>query len=192
MINLNFQKIDLYLNIKKLFLKENIKKIIIISGLIGIGLIFISNMVNSKKASKEENIEITSSASDYIKNLEANIQNIVSSISGAGESKVLITLENSLQNVYATEQKKNNEAIEDKENENTSKKKETSDLETKYIKIKDENGAEKALSVTQIQPTVKGVVIVCNGGDNPVVQKKIIDAVKTALNITSKRVYVTK
>ena len=191
-INLNFQKIDLYLNIKKLFLKENIKKIIIISGLIGIGLIFISNMVNSKKASKEENIEITSSASDYIKNLEANIQNIVSSISGAGESKVLITLENSLQNVYATEQKKNNEAIEDKENENTSKKKETSDLETKYIKIKDENGAEKALSVTQIQPTVKGVVIVCNGGDNPVVQKKIIDAVKTALNITSKRVYVTK
>ena len=149
-------------------------------------------MVNSKKASKEENIEITSSASDYIKNLEANIQNIVSSISGAGESKVLITLENSLQNVYATEQKKNNEAIEDKENENTSKKKETSDLETKYIKIKDENGAEKALSVTQIQPTVKGVVIVCNGGDNPVVQKKIIDAVKTALNITSKRVYVTK
>lgn len=192
MINLNFQKIDLYLNIKKLFLKENIKKIIIISGLIGIGLIFISNMVNSKKASKEENIEITSSASDYIKNLEANIQNIVSSISGAGESKVLITLENSLQNVYATEQKKNNEAIEDKENENTSKKKETSDLETKYIKIKDENGAEKALSVTQIQPTVKGVVIVCKGGDNPVVQKKIIDAVKTALNITSKRVYVTK
>ena len=65
-------------------------------------------------------------------------------------------------------------------------------METKYIKIKDENGAEKALSVTQIQPTVKGVVIVCNGGDNPVVQKKIIDAVKTALNITSKRVYVTK
>lgn len=180
------------MNLKKLFLKENTKKIIIISGLIGIGLIFISNIISPKHSVKKENKEVQISAAEYVKTLEENIKTIVSSISGAGESKVLITLESSLQNIYATEQKKNNEAIEDRENDFISKKRETNDLETKYIKIKDENGAEKALSVTQIQPTVKGVVIVCSGGDNPVVQQKIINAVKTALNITSKRVYVTK
>lgn len=181
-----------YKKIKKLFLGEYSKKIIIISGLIGIGLIFISNMLSTKDSPKKENKEKQISVNEYVETLEENIKSLVSSISGAGKSKVLITLESSSKNVYATEQKKNSEAVEDRENESISKKRETNDFETKYIKIKDENGAEKPLAVTEIQPTIKGVVIVCDGGDNPVVQEKIINAVKTALNITSKRVYVTK
>lgn len=191
---MNFDFNKFHKNINKLFLKENIKKLIIISGLVSIGLIFISNLLGSKpsKTSNVENKDVQLSSSEYIKSLEENIKSIVSSIDGAGESKVLITLESSVQNIYATEQKKNNEATEDRENDTISKIKQTNDLETRYIKVKDENGAEKALSLTQIQPTIKGVVIVCNGGNNPVIKEKIINAVKTALNITSKRVYVTK
>ena len=181
-------------NIRKLFLKENIKKLIIISGLISIGLIFISNLLGTKpsKGKKMENKDVQLSSGEYVRGLEENIKSIVSSIDGAGESKVLITLESSVQNIYAIEQKKNNEATEDRENDAVSKKKQTNDLETRYIKIKDENGAERALSLTQIQPTIKGVVIVCSGGNNPIIKEKITNAVKTALNITSKRVYVTK
>lgn len=181
-----------YDKIKNFILGENAKKIIVISGLIGIGLIFISNMLTNKDSPKKENQETQISANDYVKTLEDNIKSLISAIDGAGKSKVLITLESSSQNIYATEQKKNSEAVEDRENETISKKRESSDFETKYIKIKDENGAEKPISVTQIQPTIKGVVVVCDGGDNPAVQEKIINAVKTALNITSKRVYVTK
>lgn len=191
---MNFDFNKFHKSINKLFLKENIKKLIIISGLVSIGLIFISNLLGSKpsKTSNVENKDVQLSSSEYVKSLEENIKSIVSSIDGAGESKVLITLESSVQNIYATEQKKNNEATEDRENDTISKIKQTNDLETRYIKVKDENGAEKALSLTQIQPTIKGVVIVCNGGNNPVIKEKIINAVKTALNITSKRVYVTK
>ena len=72
------------------------------------------------------------------------------------------------------------------------KLKESDDFEIKYLKIIDANGAEQALSVTELQPSVKGVVVVCEGGDNKEVQEKVRDAVKTALNITSKRVFVTK
>ena len=73
-----------------------------------------------------------------------------------------------------------------------SKKQESNEVETKYITIKDSDGTEKALSVMQIQPTVKGVVVICSGGDNIDVKNKVTEAVKTALNITSKRVFVTK
>lgn len=38
----------------------------------------------------------------------------------------------------------------------------------------------------------EGVVVVCEGGDLPQVQQRIIEAVTTALNISSKRVCVTK
>ena len=39
---------------------------------------------------------------------------------------------------------------------------------------------------------VKGVVVVCQGGDNAAVSQRIVDAITTALNISSKRVCVTK
>ena len=117
---------------------------------------------------------------------------MVSSIKGVGNTKVLVTLENSEETVYATEEKKNKEATEDKTDGQLSKKRESDDCEKKYITIKDADGTERALSVTQIQPTVKGVVVVCDGGDIPEVQQRVTEAIKTALNITSKRVYVTK
>lgn len=47
---------------------------------------------------------------------------MVSSIKGAGNTKVLVTLENTEETVYATEEKKNKEATEDKTDGQLSKK----------------------------------------------------------------------
>lgn len=192
-IELEKEKIIILKNkVKNIFSNDKYKKIIIFAGLLGIALIFVSSFFKSDVKNTKNLTTVQVNTDDYARQLEDNLKNIVCAITGAGEAKVLVTLESSTQTVYATEQKKNKEATEDKSGEETSKRRESDDSETKYIKIKDENGAEKALSVTQLQPTVKGVVVVCKGGDNPKVQKKVIDAVKTALNITSKRVFVTK
>lgn len=51
------------------------------------------------------------------------------------------------------------------------------------------NGDTKTKS---IEPTVRGVAVVCDGGENPVTKEKIIDVVTKALNISSSRVSVTK
>ena len=63
-------------------------------------------------------------------------------------------MESSSQNVYATEQKKNSEAVEDRENESVSKKRQTNDFETKYIKIKDERGNEVILNIKEMLKAV--------------------------------------
>lgn len=176
--------------LKQILEKENYRKIIIIFGFLGVALIFFSGAIkenfNKRTEAKQE-----STPESYTKQLEADLNDIVSNISGAGQSKILVTLESGMENVYATEQRKNKEATEDKQDGQTSKKKETDDLETKYITIKDSDGSEKALSVMQIHPTIKGVVVVCAGGKNPDVKEKIINAVKTALNISAKKVFVT-
>ena len=44
----------------------------------------------------------------------------------------------------------------------------------------------------RIEPTVRGVVIVCDGGDDPVVEARVISAVTRSLSISSDRVCVTK
>ena len=181
--------------IHEFLLKDKSKKIIICIGILGIALIFISELFktnNAKKVTASTSATASSSTYEYVAQLENNLKELISSIKGAGNTRVMVTLENSEETVYATEEKKNKEATEDKSDGQLSKKRESDDCEKKYITVRDADGTERALSVTQIQPTVKGVVVVCDGGNIPEVQQKITDAIKTALNITSKRVYVTK
>lgn len=174
------------------FLKDKFRKIIIFTGVLGVVLIFLSSFFKTGDAKKIKAVSSNSSTQEYVTQLENSLKDMVSSIKGAGNTRVLVTLENSEETVYATEEKKNKEATEDKTDGQLSKKRESDDCEKRYITIRDANGTEQALAVTQIQPTVKGVVVVCDGGDIPEVQQKISEAIKTALNITAKRVYVTK
>ncbi len=176
-----------------IFSNDKYRKIVIYLGMGGILLIFMSNLFK-KDESKVINMKVDEkiSAERYINNLQQSLESIVSSIKGAGKCKVLVTLENGSETIYATEEKKNKEASEDKSGGETTRKKESDDCEKKYITIKDSEGSEHALAVTEIQPKIKGVIIVCPGGDDPQVQQRVVNAVTTALDITSKRVCVTK
>jgi len=55
-----------------------------------------------------------------------------------------------------------------------------------------EFGRREALVLTRRPPRVQGVVIVCEGADNILVQEKLISVVTTALGIPSTRVSVVK
>lgn len=43
-----------------------------------------------------------------------------------------------------------------------------------------------------IEPTVRGVVIVCDGGDDPVVVSRVLSAVTRSLSVSSDKVCITK
>ena len=43
-----------------------------------------------------------------------------------------------------------------------------------------------------IEPKVRGVVVVCDGGDDPIVTSRVMDAVTKVLNIRSDKVCITK
>jgi hypothetical protein len=183
-------------NFSKFFYKflshEKNKNLILILGVIGVSLIFVSNFFTAKDSNPKKAPEVKSNSDMYSERMEKSLESIVSNIKGAGNAKVLVTLENSVETVYATEEKKNKEAAEDKTDGQTTRKKESDDCEKKYITVKDSEGTEHALAVTEIQPKIKGVIVVCQGGDNPMVQQRIINAVTAALSVPSNKVYVTK
>ncbi|MBW7573467.1 stage III sporulation protein AG [Caproiciproducens faecalis] len=170
------------------------RKIIIVAGLVGIAFIFLSSYLNNYHTDNTKTVssQPTVTAEQYAEELETSLTDLVTRIQGAGAAKVLVTLERSTQYVYATEEKKSNQTTEDKSDGSTTKNEANDNTETTYILVKDADGAQKALAVTEVQPIIKGVVVVCDGGDNPVVQQDIISAVTTALDITSVRVCVIK
>ena len=171
------------------FLKgEKGTKIIVAVGLVGMGLILASNFWTPK--SDKQVAAAKASAEEFVAKTEAKLAALVGSIEGAGACQVMVTLENGVEYVYATQDKINTNRVEDT-NGDSNKVSQKDDSEKSIIVVDTDQGRQ-GLLVTEIQPTVKGVVVVCQGGDNAAVSQRIVDAITTALNISSKRVCVTK
>ena len=98
-----------------------------------------------------------------------------------------MTLESGVEYVYAKEQRENSDYKE----EGGEKVSKSADTQENIILIDGSNG-KTGLLLTEIQPQVKGVVVVCSGGDTAAVCERATQAVVAALNISSRRVCVTK
>lgn len=186
------------MDIKKLFSQVFSKdskwtKAVIFAGFIGIALILLSSLLPKTSGNQGSNSEqcATTSSEEYLKQLEEKVQTLVEKISGVGNSNVMITLENGVENVYANSEKKSTDNTTDSSSSGTSKATDKNNTEQNVVVVDGKDG-KQALVVTQKEPTVKGVVVVCDGGDNLTVVQDVIDAVTTALRITSNRVTVVK
>ena len=160
-------------------------KVLMFLGIGGMVIILLSSLFSGKQVSTAPTESITCSAEDYKAELEANVCEIVSRISGDRNPTVVITLESGIRYSYAD--------LSETDTENSSGSQNSESRESKkqsYITVKSADGGEQALVVTEIMPEIRGVAIVCNKGDTSDISEKIKNAVTAALNITSKRVYI--
>ncbi len=164
-----FEKLKKY----NLFIK---KYYILILFLIGILIIFLSSNIKEKPTTQETFNDVK-----YINSLEEKITKVVSVIEGAGECLVVINHNSSTESVYVKDYKKTYD--------NDSDKSKTKSEDT-IITMKDKNGNEYALVTKQLMPTVSGVTIVCDGGNDIKVKNSIISAVSTLLGIGTNNVCV--
>lgn len=171
--------------LNKYLTKLRSPKILVIIGMAGIILIALSSFLggNTEKEIKSPDNEFT--AEEYCSKLETDINNMVSSITGSKNVTTVVTLESGIRYSYA-------DTREEISSDKTEKESQISDSELKegYITVKTADGGEQALLVTTQMPEIRGVAIVCEGGDNEIINQKILNTVTAALNITSKRVYI--
>lgn len=156
--------------------REKLVKLILPIGILGMLLILLSDLPSggSKKPSETENFDTAA----YRRDAESRLSDILSGIDGVGEVEIMLTLSGDECYDYAQEYKRSStENAEQGEN--------------KYVLI-DSGGKKEALVRTVDNPTVSGVVIVCEGGDNSKVCERVYRAVSTAFDIPTNKIYVTK
>ena len=149
-------------------------KVAVALGLIGILLLGLSEAVPHEKKAAERDVSYT----EYTAELEKKTQDIISSIDGVGECKVMLTLKNSNESVFA----KNN--TENSDSGNYSR-------ESEYVLYDGENGEEPVL-VKEYFPQVMGVVVVCSGGDSFAVRESVIACVSSLYDIPTTKISVSK
>ncbi len=167
--------------------KDKLKnpKTLIVIGLLGILLIFISSLGGDKKEAVTTGLDMGISSEEYREQLEKDVKEIVTKITGSKSSTVIVTLESGMRYKYADIKEGSSE--DKSENDLTLSSSET---KQNYITVKTADGGEEALLVTTQMPEVRGVAIVCLGGDNELIAQKIENTVTAALNITSQRVSI--
>ena len=133
---------------------------LMICGFAGIALLAIPELIPTSTTSTSATLDTDA----FVTETENRLTALVESIEGAGSCRVMVTLENGVEYVYATEERRNSDREEDVSGGDT-RLTERDDNETAAILIDTENG-RTGLLVTEIQPTVRGVVVVCDGGNN--------------------------
>ena len=187
---------DILTRIKQFTAKPEFVKIAVIAGFAGIALILFSGMFSGKKTQNDTKALTEAGQTKYISlteyenGLEQSLAEIISSINGAGSTKVMLTMESTVEQVFAE-----NKNMSQNSSNNTRQQSDTvnnSDVtaQSSYITLELSDGSQQTVLLKEIQPRVRGVLIVCSGGDNEVVKAKITDAVTKALDISSSRVSV--
>lgn len=174
--------------IKPFLLKSDIIKnnkklaLITIAGFVIITIIFISELNFDTDDSNKISIKEEMSTEEYCMYLEEKVTNIIECIEGAGKTKVMITLSETTEYIYATNDKntkKSNDANDD------------TTIENDYVIIEKDNN-DTGLLIKKIEPKIRGVAIVCEGGNNSTVQNQIYSATSAVLNISTSRISISK
>ncbi len=172
------------------------RNIIIAAGILGMVLILLSSFLDDTSSkdddlAEEETAQTDYSVQDYKTSLESQLTQIISRISGVGDVSVMITLDCTAEDVYATDKSLDGQTQESAEDSLASSASQEYSEDTTYVIVQDDDGNERAVLLKQIMPKVSGVLVVCGGGDDSVVKEKVTNAVSSVLGVSRGKVYVT-
>lgn len=151
------------------FLKSRGRIWILLGGVVaGIMLILLGGSIGNEEKEQHDKAtgETLADLQSYTEALEKELEAMCAAVSGVGQVDVMVRLAGGTSIIYAE------------------------DGSGKPVTV-GSGSSQSPLYATLHTPTVAGVGIVCRGGNDPEVQRKLVQLVSTTLDISASRVYVT-
>ncbi len=136
--------------------------------LLGILLLVASSLLPQKAEPAPDSYKVQY----YTDVLEERITALCNNIHGVQDTTVLLTLDSGSEYVYAQNTTENGTGGA-----------------WDYVILQQGSG-EDTILVTEIYPKIRGVAVVCTGGDNVVIQRTITELLSASLGISSHRIRV--
>lgn len=157
--------------------------IILIIFLIGINMLFNNE---EKVPISEETTKNHESSYDYKHELENRLRSILEKFKGVGKVDLMITFEDSIEKIPASNTIKTIESTRETDSEGGVREINREDTNTQIVNSQ----GGSPLTMKEINPTIKGVIVVAEGAEDPLVLEKLYEAVKTVLGINGNRVQI--
>ena len=129
-----------------------------------------------------------STLAEDARQLEERLTEIIGQVAGAGETCVMVTMDTTRESVYAEDITSQRRSIQTGELGSGDE-----DFSEERTHVLLGNGSEESpLVEKRIEPTVRGVLILCEGAEDPVVEARVTEAVRIVLGISSSQICVEK
>ncbi len=125
----------------------------------------------------------------YEEVLEVKLANILSQIKGAGTVAVNVTLENSSIQEHAKNFTRETRVVEEKDTAGGLRTT-TETKESEQVLLSKENGADLPVTVREIKPSIKGVLVIAEGAADSSVKANLTRAVEAGLGLPSYKITV--
>ncbi len=150
-------------------------KYVVLVLLIGLVLMLLPELQNNKKNTQED----PSVETVVQRDVQTELEQILSKVSGAGQVKVMLTVAQGEQIIYQTD-----ENINVSDNSSTTKK--------DTITVTDDQRSQTGLIKQIIPPTYLGAIVLCQGADRASVRLEIIEAVSKITGLGADKIAVLK
>lgn len=140
-------------------------------GLLAVGLaagVILLILGNQRESAPTETAAVREEFSfeEYENSLSERLAELIGRVDGVSGVHVMLTLERS----YSEELAKDGE---------------------QYLTVKQSDGAQETVMLSREAPEVKGVAVICKGGDDPNRQKQIIELISALFNLPTSRIFVS-
>lgn len=129
------------------------------------------------------------SMSDYESFYEQSIKEILEQVVGVGEVVVMVNLNSTEEKVYQTNVRTGNQITNERDSQGGNRTIEDQTKDEAVVTVSNGNG-EMPVVVKTVKPTVRGVVVVAEGAENPKVKAWIYDVVQRSLDVPVHRISV--
>ena len=176
--------------------KQNLLRYLFVLALVGVFFMLVGDLFRTEpnntkdsNANKNSNVEISEVNCSGEERLEKKLASILAQISGVGSVTVNITLETGPEYIYARDENESKKTI--LEEDKAGGTRETNQYEHRSeIVVLNQGGANKAVIKKEIQPQIRGVLVVAEGAHNSHIKADLIAAVKVGLGIKSYKIKV--
>jgi stage III sporulation protein AG len=161
---------------------------------VGIVFMFISVKPEEQRAPvpPAESVEVVArpARQEYRESLERDLAAMLRRARGVGEVAVLITLDSGPVYEYAeSREATGRETREVDSGGGTRHIRETAE-KTQPVVMRADGGKESPLVAREVQPGIRGVIVVAEGAENPYVYEQLFRAVQSGLNLAAHRITI--
>lgn len=125
----------------------------------------------------------------YEKMYEDRLTEILDTIRGVSDAKVMVTIDSSEEMVYAQNDQENRQTTNEVDKSGGNRSVTTFDKNGQIVMTK-KNGTDQPVLVKTIKPRVRGVVVVAKGAEEVKIQALITEAVQRSLDVPPHKISI--
>lgn len=146
-------------------------------------------------AAGEQSGGVLSGEEDYAEYMERKLKDVLSKVSGVGEVEVMVTLRSTSEKVVEKDEEKESETVTEQDSQGGTRT--TSRNSSSGTTVFEEDGSgtssgQEPYVTKELTPIVEGVVVIAQGGDEPVTVQNITEAVQALFNVDTHKIKVMK